>query len=316
MKKQNTHIFVVLVLIGTSCVDGMARSRNQTLIRNIDYITSTEVKKYDWNDPAAKHLILELAEEAQRTLDYTYEVFVGGDQLIRYPKSMQRFEWHGNVYIYNRVFPVMSGAIVLAEAYELFKVHTDRVAKIDIVNQAMIDFLIGDMTFRTVNGKECVTYPYSDEAQEKNPDQSEDFTHGSFDSRDFQRFYQSDRYGFGEKYVKAMANTLVDVLDKRNGEFAERLNGNGKIKKGTPTSYDGYIWYASFRPVIYDIVVDFILKKNIAFKDGRYDAYCLFEILKLKEARGRKPKLIYSNTFENEASLDDWIFEGSVCLTI
>ncbi|VGO18185.1 hypothetical protein [Pontiella sulfatireligans] len=262
-----------------------------------------EVKTY-------RDIALELASEAQKTLDYTYEVFVGDDNLIRYPETMQRSEWHGNVYIYNRVFPVMSGAIPLAEAYEIFGIHSDSVKKIDAVNQAMIDFLVADMTFHAVNGAECVRYPYSDEAQEKNPEQSEDFTHGSFDSRDFQLFYQSGRYDFGERYVQAMANTLVEVLDKGKGEFAERLNGKGTAKKGTPISYDGYIWYAAYRPEVYDIIIDHVLKNNIALKDSRYDSYCLFEILKLKDSRGGTPKLIYSNSFDDESSLNDWIIEG------
>jgi len=74
--------------------------------------------KYD--EKTYYDIALELAAEAQKTIDYTYNVFVSNDNLIRYPKTMQRSEWHGNVFIYNRVFPVMSGAIPLVEAYEIF----------------------------------------------------------------------------------------------------------------------------------------------------------------------------------------------------
>ncbi|MFY0650603.1 MAG: T9SS type A sorting domain-containing protein [Cyclobacteriaceae bacterium] len=245
----------------------------------------------------------ELAGEAQKTIDYTYDVFVGDDHLIRYPSTMQRTEWHGNVYIYNRVFPVMSGAIPLLESYEIFETHQDKIEEIDRVNQAMIDYLIDDMTFFQVNGKECVRYPYSDEAQEKNPDQAEDFTHGSFDSRDFQLFYKSGRYDFDERYVNAMANTLVEVLDNGDGTFKERLNGSGNVTKGTPISYDGYVWYASYRPEVYKIIVNHILEKNIAKKGDTYDAYCLFEILKLKEHRGNNPILSIIEKLSSEVKI-------------
>ncbi|VGO18165.1 DUF1961 family protein [Pontiella sulfatireligans] len=255
-------------------------------------------------------IALRLAGEAQKTLDYTYRVFVGVDELIRYPDTMQREEWHGGVYIYNRVFPIMSGAIALAEAYEAFGIHPEYVAKIDRVNQAMIDFLLGQMVYFEANGKECVFYPYSDYSRKKNPDQSEDFTHGSFDSRDFQLFYRSGRYGFPERVVHAMANTLVEVADKGNGKFAERLNGKGAVKKGTPISYDGYIWYAAYRPEIYDILIDYTLTNGITRKEGIYDSYCLFEILKLKDTIAKKPKLIYSNSFDDATALEDWIMEG------
>lgn len=253
-----------------------------------------------------KEIGLELAKEAQKTIDYTYDIFVDDDNLIRYPETMQRSEWHNNVFIYNRVFPVLTGAIPLAEAYELFDIHPGKVKEIDNVNQAMLNFLFDDITFFTSNGKECMTYPYSDEAHEKNPDQSEDFTHGSFDSRDFQLFFKSERYNFSQRYVDAMANTLVEVLDKGDGKFAGRLNGEGEVSKGTPINYDGFIWYATWRPEVYKIIVEHILKNNIARQEGKYDAYCLFEILKLKE----QPKLIYSNDFSNKSSLHDWVMEG------
>ncbi|MFB9058101.1 DUF1961 family protein [Mariniflexile ostreae] len=255
-------------------------------------------------------IAISLAKEAQKTLDYTYKVFVGADNLFRYPKTMQRSEWHGKVYIYNRVFPLMSGAIPLAEAYEKLNIDPEKVRQIDKVNQAMINYLVEDMTFKKVNGKECVSYPYSDHAQSENLGQSEDFQHGSFDSRDFQLIYKSGRYNFEERYILAMANTLVEVLDKKSGNFAERLNGAGSAKANTPISYDGYIWYASYRPEVYKIVVEHILDNNIAIKRDVYDAYCLFEILKLKDLKTQNLNLVYQNSFDNPLALDDWIMEG------
>ena len=58
----------------------------------------------------------------------------------------------------------------------------------------------------------------------------------------------------------------------------------GSEKKGTLINYDGYIWYATYRPEINQIIIDYILNNNIARKGELYDAYCLYEILKLKEA--------------------------------
>lgn len=39
-------------------------------------------------------------------------------------------------------------------------------------------------------------YPYSEVMIQNTPGKYEDFTHGAFDSRDFQLFYLSDRYDF------------------------------------------------------------------------------------------------------------------------
>ncbi|TRX71883.1 hypothetical protein [Carboxylicivirga sp. M1479] len=228
---------------------------------------------------------LRLIDEALKTIDYTYDVFVGDDYLIRYPETLMRTAWHGKVYIYNRVFPVLTGSIPLIEALEKLKLYPEKVAQMDKVNQAMVNYLIKDMTYFGDAGQ-YVKYPYSQAAQEKNPDkeQVEDFMHGSFDSRDFQLFYASGRYGFDEKIIKAMANTLVEKVADGNGRFSERMNGSAKMKRfATPISYDGFIWYAAYRPEVYDLIVSHIISEQIAVKNGAWDAFCLYEILKLKD---------------------------------
>lgn len=233
-------------------------------------------------------IALGLIDEALKTIDYTYDVFVGDDNLIRYPNTLLREEWHGKVYIYNRVFPVISGSIPLIEAMERFDIHKDKIEQINKVNQSMLDYLKSDMTFYGTDDVPYVSYPYSQAAQDKNPDkeQVEDFMHGSFDSRDFQLFYLSGRYDFNEKFVYAMANTLVDRVAKGNGKFSDRIDGNAKAKLfKTPISYDGFIWYAKYRPEVYDLIIHHIINEEIAVKNKVWDVYCLYEILKLKDVK-------------------------------
>ncbi|TKG89383.1 hypothetical protein EYV94_25495 [Puteibacter caeruleilacunae] len=235
-----------------------------------------------------KEIAMGLIDEALKTIDYTYDVFVGEDNLIRYPNTLLRKEWHGRVYIFNRVFPVISGSIPLVEAMEKFGIREDKVKEIDAVNQAMIDYLKSEMVFYGNERKQCLRYPYSQALKEKaalkGAVQVEDFTHGSFDSRDFQLFYKSGRYNFGENIIKAMANTLADLVVKGDGKFAGTMSGKGKAKSfGTPISFDGFIWYAQYRPELYDSLINHILDNGVAKKNGVYDVYCLYEILKMKE---------------------------------
>ncbi|MCT4589147.1 MAG: hypothetical protein N4A71_15095 [Carboxylicivirga sp.] len=226
-----------------------------------------------------------LIKEAFKTIDYTYDVFVGEDNLLRYPETLMREEWHGKVFIYNRVFPVLSGSIPLIEALETFELYPEKAQKMDAVNQAMLNYLQSDMSYFGKNNS-YLKYPYSQAAQDKNPDvdQVEDFMHGSFDSRDFQLFYKSGRYNFSKEIIKAMANTLVEKVAVGDGTFSERMNGSAKARKyTTPIAYDGFIWYAGYRPEVKKLIINHIIDNNIAIQNGVWDAYCLYEILKLKD---------------------------------
>jgi len=241
-----------------------------------------------YNGVTYYNIALRLVDEALKTIDYTYDVFVGEDNLIRYPNTMLRKEWRGKVFIYNRVFPIISGSIPLVEAMEKFSINKDKIKQIDKVNQSMIDYLKSDMTFYGPDNVPYLKYPYSQAAQEKNQgkEQVEDFMHGSFDSRDFQLIYLSGRYNFNEKYIQAMANTLVERVAKGNGKFSDRMDGNAKAKAfKTPISYDGFIWYAKYRPEIYELIIHHIINDEISVNNKVWDAYCLYEILKLKDGK-------------------------------
>ena len=63
---------------------------------------------------------------------------MGSDNLIRYTKNNVGGDWTGKVFIYNRVFPIISGAIPLVEALEIFKTNANKVTRIDQVNTAMM----------------------------------------------------------------------------------------------------------------------------------------------------------------------------------
>ena len=231
-----------------------------------------------------KNIALGLIEEAFKTIDYTYEVFVGNDNLFRYPMDMLREDWQGRVVIYNRIFPMISGTFPLIDALEKFDMQKQKRDKMEQVNLAKLEYLTNDMTFYGTETTPYLKYPYSQASSEKNPGKMEDFTHGSLDSRDFQHFFNYGEYGFDTRYVKAMANTLADIVAQGDGTFSDFIDGKGKIEEYTsPISYDGYIWYARYRPELYDLIIQHIIDSGIAYKKGVWDAFCLFEILKLKE---------------------------------
>lgn len=248
----------------------------------------------------------ELIEEALLTIDYTYESMVGADNLIRYSDVVNRDDWPGFVFIYNRVFPVMSGAIPLVEALEIFGTHREKISKIDNVNQSMLDYFIDDMTIYEKDGNEVLYYPYSDVAQSKNSKHAQDFVHGSLESRDLQLLFISERYEFPERYVQAIANTIVDVCYLGNGQFANRLDGTG-TNSSSIIGFDGYIWYARFRSEIKEIVIDHILDKGFAKQGGVYDAVSLFEIFKLKSGSIAED----TNETDEEAETNETLFSVS-----
>ena len=227
----------------------------------------------------------ELAEAAWETIDYSYDVFRGKDNVLRYPETLQREEWRGEVFIFNRVFPLLTGAIPLAEAYEKLGVHSERVKAIDAVNGAMIDFWQSVVQRREENGKTYINYTYSALRLKYDPDSSEDVGHGSFDSRDFQLFFLSGRYDFTEKDAREMADTVADVVSIGNGDFTARLIGDpNKLERNFTylSGLEGYVWYARYRPELYEDVIDHILE-NILSKKGA-DALIYWEIFKLKES--------------------------------
>ena len=86
---------------------------------------------------------LQLAErlgaEAWATISYSHAAFRSHGNVLRYPACYQKAELRGKVLIFNRVWPLITGSIPLAEAYEAMGVHADRVAAIDAVNGAMVD---------------------------------------------------------------------------------------------------------------------------------------------------------------------------------
>ena len=224
----------------------------------------------------------QLIDEGLKTVDYVYDVFVGDDHLITYPSTLLREGWHGRVYIFNRVFPLLSGSIPLAECMETLNVNPEKVTQIDAVNKAMIGYLKSRIEFYDYNGKECMRYPYSEAMAEKNSSKVEDLMHGSFDSRDFQLFYLSNRYDWNDRYVKAMANTIFDVAYKGDQKYTTFLDGLGKAKVVTsPIAFDGFIWYLRYRPDMYTELMP-SLKAVTVDKHGVYDAYILYELLKLK----------------------------------
>lgn len=252
-----------------------------------------EIWNQQFEGETYRDIASELIDEALLTVDYTYETMVGSDNLIRYSNLVNRTDWHGYVFIYNRVFPIISGTIPLIEAFETFNINADKIAKIDSVNNAMMDFFIGDITFYTTNGNEVLYFPYGDVAQNVNNRPAEDLLHGSLDSRDLQYIYKSKRYCFNEKHVQALANTIVEVVYQGNGKFTDNIDGTGGATKGSLISFDGYIWLASYRAELHEFIIDHILDNNMAIKNKVYDAVSLFEILKLKEST------VYSNDTKN-----------------
>lgn len=244
-----------------------------------------EIWEKTYNAKTFRQIADELAEASWETIDYCNSVFRGEDNVLRYPDYLMRKEWRGEVLIYNRVFPLLTGAIPLAEAYEKLGLHPERVETIDAVNGAMIDYWQSTVTRRQEeDGKTYINYPYSAMRLAYDPDSSEDVGHGSFDSRDFQLFYQSGRYNFTETDARGMADTIADVVSLGDGTFTARLIGDPKKVEKNYTylsGLEGYIWYARYRPKLYGEVVQYILDTILAGKNP--DSRVYWEIYKLKE---------------------------------
>ena len=103
-----------------------------------------------------------LAEEAWSTISYSYAVFRGDDDVLRYPHCLQREEWRGQIMIFNRIFPLITGSIPLAEAYERLGLHPGRVRAMDDVNAAMVNTWqhFARRYKKVGSAKTYVTYPY------------------------------------------------------------------------------------------------------------------------------------------------------------
>ncbi len=242
-----------------------------------------------WERHYGERTYREIAEEmiaaALESVDYYYEQFLDEtDNLLKYSDAFPRTEWHGNLLIWNRCLPFVSGTIPLAEALENFEQQPERVLQMDRVNRAMIDrFFSHNVIYYEKDNTIYMRYPYSEFAQKRNKNHIEDLAHGSFDSRDFQRIYRSGRYEFEEKFIRAFADTYADLVCVEPGTYTARLDGNRnklKINYDYLSGMVGTIWYAEWRPDLYEKHIDHLINNRLA---GQPDAYTYWELFKLKE---------------------------------
>ena len=197
-----------------------------------------------------------LAEEAWVTVNYSYSVYRRRDNLLRFPgnkrwRSCKEQGDAGEIIMYNRVLILMTGSIPLAEAWEIEGTHRERVEAIDAVNGAMVNAWQGSVTRHPgENGRVYIDYPFAIQEKERRTAQtSEDITHGSMDSRDFQLIFLSGRYNFTAVDAVQLANTIADKVYLGGGSFARRLHIDLGVKKNirslfsanTTTSFDGYV---------------------------------------------------------------------------
>lgn len=234
-------------------------------------------------DQTYRDVALGLIEATLESVDYTYDRFKREDNLLKYPESLLREEWRGEVVIINRILPLISGTIPLVEAMEAFAIKREKVDEIDTVNKAMIAYFKSSSTVYSRKDRNYVNFPYSTMRLKTNPDSSEDVHHLGYDSRDFQHLFRSGRYDFTQTDVKLLANTLADIVIEGRGNFNYRLNGTGQTIKNYDRMavLDALIWYAEFRPDLHEQIVDYALEKQN--EEGYMDSNVVWEILKYRE---------------------------------
>ncbi|KAG0164507.1 hypothetical protein DFQ28_008827 [Apophysomyces sp. BC1034] len=81
----------------------------------------------------------------------------------------------------------------------------------------------------------------------------EDSNHGNLDIAGLSRAYIDGRFGVTSAQMKAFADTFVDVMATRDGNYAGRVDGSDGAGHARATDYirSGYLLLAQFRPDAY-----------------------------------------------------------------
>ena len=107
-----------------------------------------------------------------------------------------------------------------------------------------------------------------------------------------------------ERFTDRVANTSFAMQDEKKTNQSEALTHS------CLDSREFKLAYATYRPENDKIGVDLMLTNNIAKKESTDEAFCLSEILKLKELEKQNLRLVYENSFNSPSALKDWVMEG------
>ncbi len=242
-----------------------------------DQTTSINNKNY-------KQIAYELIDEAMVTIDFTLKHY-----LEKKTKLLKSPAWgaepEGWVPQWNRSLPFITALIPLIDAMKAFKIHPKKIVLLEEIVKRYISYFLSYVKYYDHNGKTVLNYPYGDYRTVNNPEQSEDIGHAGFDGRQLQMIYKAKRYSLKEKFPKAYANTLADIVCKGNGVFKKRLKGDRTFAFTYFAGLEGLIWLAHWRPELYEHVIEYTYNKVLK---KRLDSRFVWEVLKLKEQKQQK----------------------------
>ena len=107
---------------------------------------------------------------------------------------------------------------------------------------------------------------------------------------DYFRRYRSGRYNFTERDVVQIADTVADILCLDGGKFKASFappvsNATAALETTSDVAaFEGYLWYARYRPEIYSSLVAHVLETTLR---GKPDGLVYWELFKLKEPFAR-----------------------------
>lgn len=230
-----------------------------------------------------KEVAQELLQQSLETWDYILRRYYDPNtHLLRSPEYTE--EPTGRVPQWNRVFPILTAGNTIVDTYEIFGFEDERVAKIDKVLAAMLDYFFKFSYTVEINGKECLQYPYGVLRWDVNTYDTEDIGHMGFDARAFKLFDESGRY-WSEEQTELVVNTVNEFMIKDNkGTVSNRMNGAATTKNyNNWGALPDMLWFAERQPELDDKLVEYVvaMMKRNGYLDGRV----VYGVLHLRAAR-------------------------------
>jgi hypothetical protein len=162
----------------------------------------------------------------------------------------------------------------LAQAHELLGNDPSQVKHYDEIVQSNIDWFFTDGVERYTDRKRLPADVWGYAMPQKT---NEDGDHGSLDVAGLYQLYLSGRYSISAEQLAPIANTVMDVISLKNGQYAGRLNGTtaGRDSKGTDQLPSGFLFMALFQEDIYEKMMTDAGLKNGGDTD-KMDVYSSF----------------------------------------
>jgi hypothetical protein len=158
---------------------------------------------------------------------------------------------------WNQQMMLNNGFQRLAECHERLADEPQRVKRYDAIVRASCEAFLASLVHYDVDGHDCVKWSYA--ADDKTLHYMEDAAHGGYDLL-ILRHYRSGRYGIARGSLVPLANTALYVMNKGNGQFATRVDGQSK---GNPATYlrASYLPLAELVPELWPVAGKPALKR-------------------------------------------------------